>query len=277
MSTQTRELRIWKHSHGTDATGLPRLERESCRRRSVITIFRNTGKGQGEAFREKMFPGDFVYLCHGNDVQLFGQVTSDLKKLQSRWVEREYLTIKLCQRNISRFNGSRKWWTPNVNTTCARVPEDEFRLFERQILLPFFKLRISDLEQLPDELMRSEEMDADIPLKGAKYEEAHRRYVNHRRIETTRNRQLVKDAKNTFRREHGKLFCEVCEFDFHTRYGKHGESYIEAHHVTPIWQMPSGTVLTVNDLKMVCANCHRMLHRQPWVTVGQLRRLLKPG
>lgn len=275
MNTETRQLRIWKHSHGTDATGLTELESQSCRQRSVITIYRNTGKGQGSAFRKVMIPGDFVYLCYGNDVQLFGQVTSGLKKPRAKWVEREYLTIKLRQRQQSRFVGPRKWWAPNVRTTCVRVPENEFMLFERHILLPFFKLHISDLAQLPDELIRSEELDADLPLTGATYEEAHRRYVEHRRIETTRNHKLVKDAKKAFEQQHGMLFCEVCKFDFHAKYGKHGKGYIEAHHSIPISRLLLGTLLTVKDLKMVCANCHRMLHHRPWVTVNELRRLLK--
>lgn len=28
---------------------------------------------------------------------------------------------------------------------------------------------------------------------------------------------------------HGKLICEVCEFDFKTRYGEIGDGYIEGH------------------------------------------------
>jgi hypothetical protein len=53
------DLRVWKHSHG----GLKDKEREKLRKRSVITLFEDTGKEQGLAFREQMQPSDFFYLC----------------------------------------------------------------------------------------------------------------------------------------------------------------------------------------------------------------------
>jgi 5-methylcytosine-specific restriction protein A len=31
-------------------------------------------------------------------------------------------------------------------------------------------------------------------------------------------------------------------------------------------------------LELVCSNCHRMIHRRrPWLTIEQLRSILKPG
>jgi len=43
------------------------------------------------------------------------------------------------------------------------------------------------------------------------------------------------------------------------------------HRVPPRDQ--PGQRITLNDLRLLCANCHRMLHR-PWITVGALRQLL---
>jgi 5-methylcytosine-specific restriction protein A len=34
-------------------------------------------------------------------------------------------------------------------------------------------------------------------------------------------------------------------------------------------------VTTLDDLAVVCANCHRMLHKRPWRTVPELRELLR--
>ena len=54
------------------------------------------------------------------------------------------------------------------------------------------------------------------------------------------------------------LKCEICDFSF---IDKFGVDFIECHHKTPISQ--SGvTETTLSDLGLVCANCHRMLHRQ---------------
>jgi putative restriction endonuclease len=136
-------------------------------------------------------------------------------------------------------------------------------------------LRLRDLEQLPGALVQPKELDGRISGTGGKYEEALKRLVQHKTIETVRNQKLVSDAKNAFKRKHGKLFCEVCDFDFCARYGKRGEDYIEAHHSVPISQLSPATLLMIRDLTMVCANCHRMLHRPPWISLKKLRMLLQ--
>lgn len=77
-----------------------------------------------------------------------------------------------------------------------------------------------------------------------------------------RNPLLSNKAKELFKRKHnGKLFCELCSFSFETTYGDYGKGYIEAHHIKPISEMKDGEVTKVTDFKMLCANCHRMVHR----------------
>jgi predicted HNH restriction endonuclease len=49
-----------------------------------------------------------------------------------------------------------------------------------------------------------------------------------------RNPEVIKLAKERFIQEQGKLFCEVCGFDFKEHYGEIGEGYIEGHHTIPI-------------------------------------------
>jgi len=268
-------LRIWKHSHGRkDFTN---QQRGDCRKRSVVTIHRKTKKGQGIAFRTEMSIGDFFYLTHGNNVHLFGQISSALSNSRrAGWVEREYVTIRTLQRRSGHFSGSRKGWTPRFNSTCKKVPELELKLFEKQLLFPFFGLRLRDLEQLPNELARSNELEERVSAFGGKsYEEGLKRLRWHEAPE--RNTRLVSAAKNAFKRKHGKLFCEVCDFDFSARYGKRGKGYIEAHHLVPISQLTAATMLTIKDLAMVCANCHRMLHQPPrCITIKKLRVLLQP-
>jgi HNH endonuclease len=266
-------LRIWKHSHGK---GFTDSERDAYRERSVLTIYRTTRKGQGAAFRTEMSFGDFFYLTHGNDIQLFGQISSVLKQPRAEWVEREYVTIRNLQHQSGHFRGSPKWWAPNANMTCVKVPERELKLFEKEILFPYFRLRLRDLEQLPCALVQPEELERRASGNGRKYEEALKHLVQHQALETVRNRKLVSDAKSAFKHKHGKLFCEVCDFDFSARYGERGTDYIEAHHLVPISQLSAATLLTTKDLAMVCANCHRMLHRTtPWISVKKLRTLLQ--
>jgi hypothetical protein len=91
-----------------------------------------------------------------------------------------------------------------------------------------------------------------------------------------RNRALVARAKQRFKELHGgRVFCQVCGFDFAACYGPLGADYIEAHHTVPVSELQPDSVTRVEDLAIVCANCHRMLHRKrPWLTMDELRSLL---
>jgi hypothetical protein len=59
------------------------------------------------------------------------------------------------------------------------------------------------------------------------------------------------------------LCCEVpgCGFDFEHTYGDIGHEYAEVHHLKPLSDMSSQTITRLDDLAIVCANCHRMIHR----------------
>jgi 5-methylcytosine-specific restriction protein A len=84
-----------------------------------------------------------------------------------------------------------------------------------------------------------------------------RRYRLHRRIE--RNPRLALEAK----RIHGYT-CKVCDFNFEDQYGELGHQYIEAHHLTPLSQLPPNQHIQLSpkfDFVVLCANCHRMIHR----------------
>lgn len=84
-------------------------------------------------------------------------------------------------------------------------------------------------------------------------------------------------AREQFKRTHGTLFCEACSFNFTEVYGESGEDFIEAHHTQPFAEIDDEDLpVSIDDLVLVCANCHRMLHRhKPWLTIDQLRARLR--
>ncbi|PEP90539.1 restriction endonuclease [Bacillus toyonensis] len=92
-----------------------------------------------------------------------------------------------------------------------------------------------------------------------------------------RNSKVIKLAKERFKQLHdGKLFCEVCGFDFSKAYGELGKDFIEGHHTVPVSELKEGSVTKVEDIIMVCANCHRMLHRKrPWLSKDSLKLSIK--
>ncbi|MFD2168483.1 HNH endonuclease [Tumebacillus lipolyticus] len=76
-----------------------------------------------------------------------------------------------------------------------------------------------------------------------------------------RSSKVVQQAKQEAL-ENGRLHCEVCGFDFVKVYGELGEGYIECHHTLPISEYEEDQKTKVEDLSLVCSNCHRMLHRR---------------
>jgi hypothetical protein len=104
---------------------------------------------------------------------------------------------------------------------------------------------------------------------GATFPEGRMVAAMHYRRE--RNPQLVRKAKARFLRIHGRLYCEVCTFDFKGFYGDLGEGFVEAHHSVPLRSLTEEAKTRVEDLRMVCANCHRMLHKgKQWLTIAEL-------
>lgn len=91
-----------------------------------------------------------------------------------------------------------------------------------------------------------------------------------------RNQYIITKSKQRFKREHdGKLFCEICGFDFSEKYGELGIGFIEAHHIKPISEMQADEKTKIEDIVMVCSNCHNMIHRRkPWTTKDKLKCIL---
>lgn len=73
----------------------------------------------------------------------------------------------------------------------------------------------------------------------------------------------------------GNPKCEACGFDFAQAYGDRGKGFIECHHIIPVADLDPGRPTRLEDLALLCANCHRMIHAErPWLSVEQLRTLL---
>lgn len=76
--------------------------------------------------------------------------------------------------------------------------------------------------------------------------------------------------------EAGRLACEVCGFDFFAFYGELGRGFAECHHTIPLSEAVFQRKTRLTDLAIVCANCHRMLHRvRPVLTIASLRCLVE--
>lgn len=90
-----------------------------------------------------------------------------------------------------------------------------------------------------------------------------------------RSAKLIQKKKQQVLKKTGKLECEVCGFDFEEFYGKHGKEFIECHHKKPVSEIKAGEVTKISDLAVICANCHRMIHRiRPWLSLEALKYVI---
>ncbi|TBV25540.1 restriction endonuclease [Meridianimaribacter sp. CL38] len=93
-------------------------------------------------------------------------------------------------------------------------------------------------------------------------------------IARERNPKLIRLAKEKFINENGRLLCEVCDFDFEKEYGELGKGFIEGHHSKPVSELEENEKTKIEDIVMVCSNCHKMLHRRrPWLSKTELKKL----
>ncbi|OCJ15272.1 hypothetical protein A6U87_24425 [Rhizobium sp. AC44/96] len=92
--------------------------------------------------------------------------------------------------------------------------------------------------------------------------EGNPKIVSHLKLE--RASGLAKQKRDAFIAEHKRLFCEDCKLDPVERYGPDvGAACIEVHHHrTHVENMMPGHKTRLEDLKCICANCHRVLHRK---------------
>lgn len=90
-----------------------------------------------------------------------------------------------------------------------------------------------------------------------------------------RNRKLVEAKKKQALKETGQLICEACGFDFVIKYGPTAEGIIDVHHTKPVHTLMPGDTTKLDDLSLLCANCHRVVHSaKKWLTIEQVKALV---
>lgn len=104
--------------------------------------------------------------------------------------------------------------------------------------------------------------------------EGRRVFRMHRKLE--RNKSLIKKKKDLTLKQKGRLACEVCGFDFEVAYGSLGRGFCEVHHITPLSSLTGEVCTKLDDLAVLCANCHRAIHRSnPMLSISQLTAVFR--
>lgn len=133
---------------------------------------------------------------------------------------------------------------------------------------------VDELFTLARSRMKADRLDPDRPAPREGFPEGKLKEKLH--LARERNRALIQQAKRAALERDGCLRCACCGFDFHATYGECGKGFIEAHHTKPVSELAEdGEEVRVEDLALVCSNCHRMLHRRrPWLRMDELSALL---
>ena len=115
--------------------------------------------------------------------------------------------------------------------------------------------------------------ESDIVFEGKRYDNNGKR--------KTRSQRLREAALVHYTRSDGKILCEACGFDFEATYGKIGKGFIEMHHEHPLHQYSdegfnSYVAIAIENMKPLCANCHRIIHRNSGciLSIAQLKTIL---
>lgn len=97
-----------------------------------------------------------------------------------------------------------------------------------------------------------------------------------------RSDAVRKAAIEHYRRRNGHIVCEICGFDFLEVYGERGRNYIEIHHEKPLYETEGEerTVFlhkAIENVKPVCANCHRIIHRKrdDTLSIAEMKNMVK--
>ncbi|TOJ45308.1 hypothetical protein CGI38_15855 [Vibrio parahaemolyticus] len=98
--------------------------------------------------------------------------------------------------------------------------------------------------------------------------------VYRRHLVRERKPEIIRSKKEMVKSSNGKLACEACDFNFADVYGERGEDYIECHHQNPLSES-EGQKTKLEDLALLCSNCHRIIHRsRPWISVSRLKEII---
>lgn len=139
------------------------------------------------------------------------------------------------------------------------------RLAELSELLRGYLLLHPDIdadidEEQPDPIFEAPAVEpGKLDIVNLSAEETNRRLVAHYKIDRSQKLRSAKIKEHLA--AHGRVYCENCSFDFSQAYPKLGAGYIEVHHKKQLALLMPNERTFISDLMLLCANCHRMIHR----------------
>lgn len=209
------------------------------------------GRASLRKFRYEMEKDDIIYVKQGQYIVGKGVVKSDYEydpKILKGWnVDVSWEPPWEHYREVD--------WLKDFQKFKCVVGADQHTVLELN------RVRLNKIREMENRVLKE--------VKVVEVKEG-QRYISEVTFRA-RNRALIeaKKANSDYR-------CEVCKMRFKEVYGGIGEGYIIAHHVNPIGSRKSASKTTLDDIALVCANCHEMLHIiEPPMSISELRHRIK--
>ncbi|MDD3118913.1 MAG: HNH endonuclease [Victivallales bacterium] len=90
-----------------------------------------------------------------------------------------------------------------------------------------------------------------------------------------RNQPLINAKKALHQNDYR---CEVCGFSFKDKYGTAAKECLEVHHINPLAEREGKSITKIEDLILLCQNCHALIHSQrPPLEIDALKEMLSSG
>lgn len=151
------------------------------------------------------------------------------------------------------------------------APQQSWIKLKKQAMAPKIRTLFDQLQKqvIPQEESKEELMALGFPEGIWKMVREHRA--------RERSRALVEAKKEKVLARTGTLCCESCRHDFVKLLGGLGARCIEAHHLVPVSKLKRKRLTRLDELALVCANCHRLLHAGDFTPAALRKKLSGEG
>jgi HNH endonuclease len=161
-------------------------------------------------------------------------------------------------------------WEFVGNFTPIRLTRDATDLYPAKLFRRQNAVAVLYLSEQQEDSDRAEAL-APEPVQA---EEGARSLRQHQRRE--RSAVLAEAKRRACHAESGALRCEACGLSETTLPAQIGESCFEVHHLELLAAREHPSPTTLDDLALLCANCHRMIHRSnPMLSPAELAQHLR--
>lgn len=143
----------------------------------------------------------------------------------------------------------------------------ELRLTELEKMSDKFPEEYKEqIKELPKDLINTGLLQFAVPDKNGNtvdvlpyHHEGDKSYSIHLLIE--RSKKLRDEKIQRFIDKNGTVYCELCRNNMKQNYPWLERDYIEVHHIVPLAELTKPTCNSLDDLVLLCPNCHMAIHQ----------------